>query len=286
MDKLAVILAIVAVALGGYAAFGKTEEGSSGSYDTSVSDLADRIATLEAENEEYKKLLGVGGPMAVDAEAGADAAEPGTNAAAALKGRSHLAVPKRVADLEARLADYDQRFADMEAKKAEEKKDEPWKRASRFFGKNKFLANLDQAEKALDLDSSQRAQLDRIIDTTKAELERLYDTPNDEGKTLKELMKPATINLSGDADSNIVSLMGNLGKVRKFKQSKVPGTNETYAEAEKRIRDAGKRDARGLLNEDQQKKWDDSHTSALFSPPGAMTGSVVTFSEAVPVPGK
>lgn len=281
MDKLAVVLAAVAVGLGGYAAFGPSSAAPGTPYDTSVSDLAERVAALEAENAEYRKLLGVDGSMAVDApEDGA----PAESASGTLKGRSHLAVPKRVADLEARVADYEKRFAEMEAKSADAANNAPWERARAFGGKSRYLANLDQAAKALELDANQRAQLDRIIDTTKGDLERLYETPNDDGKTLKDLMKPTTIDLGGDAEKSVVSLMGNFGKIRQFKQAKVPGSNETYAEAEKRIREAGKRDARGLLNEDQQKTWDDSHTDPLFSPPGAMTGSVVAFSS-VTVPG-
>ncbi len=279
MDKLAVILAVIAVGLGGYATFGKTE-GSGASYDTSVSDLAERIATLEAQNESYREMLGVEGAMAADGPS----PESGTATAGALKGRAPVGMPKRVAELEAKFDSYDKRFADMEAKAASAPKRRSFDHAPAFMGK-KFLANLDQAEKALSLDANQRAQMDRIIDSTKTELDRLYEIPNDDGKTLKELMKPTKINLGGDAESTVVSLMGNFGKIRKFKKSKVPGSNETYAEAEKRIRDAGKRDARGLLNQDQQKTWDGSHTDPLFGR-GATAGAMIAFDSAVVAPGK
>lgn len=266
MDKLAMILAVVALGLGAYAAFGQSTPGDA-TYDSSVSDLEARLATLEAENAEYRKLLGVGAPMT------AEGAPAGT-----LEGRSHQGVPGRVAELEAKLASYDKRFESMEASAAKQPGSSGrWSNNMPAFATKGFLASAGQAEKQLGLDSSQRAQLDRVIESTQRELEDLYATPNDAGETLKDLMQPPEIK-ADDIENGAIRILGNFGKIRKFKQGKIPGSNETYAEAEKRIIGGGKRDARGLLTEDQAKKWDSSHSDHLFRPKGAMgSGAVVSM---------
>lgn len=266
MDKLALILAVVGIGLGAYAAFGQSDSTGT-TYDSSVSDLESRLATLEAENAEYRKLLGVGAPMSAE---GAPAGK--------LEGRSHLGVPGRVAELEAKLATYDKRFESMEASAAKQPSSSGrWSNNMPAFTSKGFLASAAQAEKRLGLDSGQRAQLDRVIESTQRDLEDLYATPNDDGETLKALMQPPELK-ADDIENGAIRILGNFGKIRKFKQGKVPGSNETYAEAEKRIINSGKRDARGLLSEDQAKKWDNSHSDHLFRPKGAMgSGAVVSM---------
>ena len=74
----------------------------------------------------------------------------------------------------------------------------------------------------------------------------------------------------------------HMAEMSRLRQSKVPGTNETYAQAERRLRKDGKARARSFLNPDQAKTWDKSHTDMLFGGGGGMAGASFLSIEAAP----
>ena len=70
--------------------------------------------------------------------------------------------------------------------------------------------------------------------------------------------------------------MGNFAEQQKFKNSTIPGRNETYGQAESRIRRRGTEDVKSVLTPEQQKTFDEAHTDPLFGP---TTGAnVISFS--------
>jgi hypothetical protein len=144
----------------------------------------------------------------------------------------------------------------------------------------KFLHDVDSAVRELKLDDGQRADLERIVEDSKRALDDLRSRPNDEGLTWKEVSK---FKLEGSADGGMISFGGNFEKMEAFRKSKVPGTNETYGEADQRIRRNAKDSLRRTLTPEQQKTFDGAHSDPLFGGGGFGMVSAVLSTEAVEV---
>ncbi len=267
MDKLALVLAVAAVALAGWTAFGAghsagTDVERLDSLDASVSELTASIASLEKRIGEIPSAAMVGNGGMTGDDAGLEGnVRPAT-------------MSDRVAELEKTVKDQNERLASMQ----DQVDKQPG--AGRFISPRHsiFFRSVDDAAKQLELDPGQRAQMDRIIESTKRELEDLYNTPNDEGKTWAEMKKFNLKKLtSGDASDGIVAFTSNFAKIAKFKKTKIPGSNETFGEAETRIKNLAKENIGETLNQEQKEKWDNAHTDHLVG--GG--GSSMTFSSVV-----
>ena len=180
MDRLALVLAVVALAVGGSLMFGSDEadlselEAAVGENTATLVRIAEKVDALSARGPVGDPLTA--GPRPVAAEG--DVVEAG------LSGAPPTTMPQRMKELESLVRKQNERLAAIQ--------DKMDKSNSGWFGRdlaNRFIHNMDQAEKVLDLDSSQRAQLDRIVESTRSELEDLYNTPNDEGVVWKEAGK-------------------------------------------------------------------------------------------------
>lgn len=136
------------------------------------------------------------------------------------------------------------------------------------------LTDADAAQRRLDLSAGQRADLDRILDETKHEMDRLLDTPNEDGTTLRSLQEGMNLAPGSPGVLDPSRILGQVGRLMAFKQGVVPGTDETYAAAEERLRSTAKRRIRDSLGEQQQRTWDRSHTDPLI--PRAGTGGMVS----------
>ncbi len=185
-------------------------------------------------------------------------------------GASPEVLARAVQDLEKRVSAHETRVEDLEKKTDEV--------AARTPKRLLFLRNVDQASSALGLTPRQKTDLERVVDDTKRDLDALYDTPNDDGQTFREVSKPKPLTSgksNDDVGQAITVFMSSFADIQKFKETKVPGSNETYAQAEQRIRSRGTHDARDLLTPDQQKTWDQAHPEALFGSMGL--GNVFSF---------
>ena len=284
MDKFSMLLSVLAVGLAGFLMIdGRGEADTPATDGGSESALLERLDRIEAE---LARLRAGGNDMLGSSElrvaSGASAPElsgmlgSGENAGSS-------ASAERLARIEQELAETKERLTKVE---------DPAVRAlpssGSFFsphgGPRRFFHNADAAAKALELDDRQKQDLAQVIENTQTRLKELYDTPNEDGKTLAEI---STLDLGMNdtapgemPDLDVTKLMGHVQNIEKFKKGTVPGTRESYRDAEKRIRDEGKAEARGLLNEDQAKKWDNSHTDSMFSSPGAGPTVVTTTSVA------
>lgn len=133
----------------------------------------------------------------------------------------------------------------------------------------KFLHSLDAASKALNLDERQKAGMERTLEDAKRELADLHEVKNDDGTSWNEAMK---VKFEGSAESGLIAFAGNMAKLEKFKKTRIPGSRETFGEADQRIRKQAKEGMRSYLNPDQAKKWDNAHTDAMLGGGGdAMT---------------
>jgi hypothetical protein len=142
-----------------------------------------------------------------------------------------------------------------------------------------FWTDVESAAKAMKLESVQASRLEGIVESTRRELDALYDRPNEEGLKWKDVNEE--LKLDATEPGELMSKIGeHMKKVSKFRNGKIPGSNETYGEAERRIRKEGKDRGRSLLDADQAKVWDRSHPDALFGGQlgGDSLGAVTFFS--------
>jgi len=132
------------------------------------------------------------------------------------------------------------------------------------FKRPKFISNVEQARKELDLDGRQEADIQRIVDDTKRDLDDVWSIPNADGKTWNDISK--TTIQGGDTGGGITIVMPNFAEQAKFRNSLIPGRNETYGQADERIRGRGVADVRNVLRPDQRKTFDEAQTQSLFGP--------------------
>ena len=271
MSKLGLPLAVVALALGAYVAYesaareerlARLEEtlqllqGSVGDLDAKL----DRVASA-AEAEEAAFLSAV-----ADEAEGAETA-PG---ATGLAGRRPPTAVERLATLEKTVARQRETIA-----KLEEKADAPQPTSTgRVFNPGNFYHSLDAAAKNLDLSERQKADMQDVIDLAKRELADLYKIENDNGETWEQVRKPKMAEVEG---GSLQIAMPDFKKIAAFKKSRVPGTAETFGEAEKRIKDRAYADMRRGLTPEQGKKWDGAHKRGLLGGHGG-DGAVMVSS--------
>lgn len=181
------------------------------------------------------------------------------------------------ADLAARLARLEQQVAAVRADDAQRVKERGGASVAPIsFGPPRgFWPTVEAAAKDLDLDAAQRAGVERAVDDARRELDDLHARANDEGLSLKQINE-ALASATRDGKDMETAFADHMGKMARWRRSRVPGSSETYGEAEARIRKQGKERARSYLNADQAKTWDKSHPDAMFGGDGAgMTSMVV-----------
>ncbi|MHC5010612.1 MAG: hypothetical protein ACYTG6_06620 [Planctomycetota bacterium] len=201
--------------------------------------------------------------------AGGEDADPVLDARAA----DPRVLAQAVRDMRERMAEQERTIASLQeqvASPSQGQQQTRWRRP-------RFINDVDSAVSELDLDGGQQAELERIIEDTKRRIEDLRMIPNAEGKTWADVNKTRTRVASGD-DGDLTVLLPNFRERTAFLNSHVPGTDETYSEAERRIRNEGKSDVRRMLTPEQEEKWDDAHTDGLFGQQGDhfVVSSIVT----------
>ena len=280
MTKFAVIVSLVAVGLAGYGFLQQLEASPEGGGSDEIAQLRQEIADLKSELARVKADRGP--EMLAAGNAPAPKPTPGT-ASLEVSGKARESAPDG-----ARPKTVEERLAALETMADKLEKGSSFIRTAsgddgpvimgRGFRPRKHIGSLASAKNALDLDDGQVADMERIFEDAKDELERLKDTPNEDGETLRELEKNMRFDLTPGEQPDMAKIMKAVSDVATFKQGKVPGTNETYREAEQRIHKRAMADARETLNDEQQKEWDGSMKHGLV--PGA-TGAVMTTSVSV-----
>jgi hypothetical protein len=146
-------------------------------------------------------------------------------------------------------------------------------RSARGAMNDRFYFNLDSAAKSLALSERQKADMKDLIDAGKRELADLYAIPSDDGVTWAELRKPIQATVGGDG-GGLTFAMPDFQKIEKLKKSRIPGSSETFGQAEQRIKDRSFSEMRNLLTPEQTKKWDDAHKDNLLGSGGAGVASI------------
>ncbi len=184
------------------------------------------------------------------------------------RGADPEVIARAVRDLQSRVTEQESRVEGMAAEVREARTPR-----NRFHFKPP-IRTIEEAQRRLDLSGPQRADIERILDYARRDLEDLRNLPNAEGKTYKDVQASTTT--SGDGAFTMV--MTNMAEVQKWRASQVPGSSETYGEAEKRIRTRTDREVRDVLSPKQQETWDESSTQGLLGP--STTASVFKISTA------
>ena len=275
MDKLAALLAVVALGGVAWMAFGQ---------DNQDTDLADQIellrADIAAQGRRIDQLQSSRAPTLLSADTGARNAPilrgDGPNGGTPGADTTSLSVDERVARLEELVRAQDDRIEKVASKSSSG--------AFRPFRSGRFFRSADDAAKALGLDESGKADMERILEAAKHEMARLHDTPNEEGKSFSELQREMRDALMspGNSEDKTNSILSHVRKSAAFRSGTVPGTNETYAQAERRIHKRAMDDIRRNLTPEQQTTWDRSHTVGLL--PGG--GNQITSTMVVSEPGE
>ncbi len=284
MDKFSLLLSVVALGLAGFVMLqDRSGDPATGPDTTDDTVLMDRLARIESSLEAL--AAGRGGLLHGAPHAGTEPGLSGNPSATSAE-----AAPAWAARLEKNLAETNERLAKVEATGASHPAGFKVGDGTLFSprgGPKRFLHNSDAAARALELDDRQKQDLARVVDNTQERLKELYETPNEDGKTLSEIntldMGMSELAEGEVPDLDMGKLMSHMANIEKFKKGTVPGTRESYRDAEKRIRNEGKTEARGLLNEDQAKKWDESHTDPMFRSPGSGTAVMTTTVSGGPI---
>jgi hypothetical protein len=256
MDKLGIILGLAALAVAGLA-FAQVGEKDARIAELTQgnSDLKDQLTTLEVKLDAALGLEDPATPMSA-AAATDDAATSGVGLAT----RAPTSPLARLAELEKTVKRQHELLAKLES--SDKGADEAAGMVRSFMPKN-FFHNTDAAAKALALDERQKSEMEDVLERAKSELKDLYAIENDEGVTWDQVRKPKMANLGGDGGSISIA-MPDFGKINKFKKSRIPGSSETFGEAEKRIKDRAFGDVRRNLPADKAKTWDKAHKDGLL----------------------
>lgn len=269
MQKLVGVIALGALALAGW----QTLEASRlrEALDTQRGDLEGlrtSLAELSRAERAEPGALEIAEPRPAP-EPVADASAPDAPVLVA-RSATPAELAQAVRDVEARLAAQEERADRMEESISSGQR--PFLPSSR-----RFVHDVDDAVRTLSLDDGQKGELERIIEDLKYENERLLDIPNAEGKRFADL-KPAHLQVGSGETPDITQIMTNNNERWRFLGGKVPGTDETYAQAQARIRKDAKNRFRRTLTPEQLKTCDNSHVDPLFHTGGS--GVTYAFSTA------
>lgn len=130
-----------------------------------------------------------------------------------------------------------------------------------------FYNNVDEAAKDLDLTPSQKADFERIVSDAKRDVDALKKIPSEDGTTWEQA-QAETFKMTDGGFSFDTS------KVQAFREKVIPGRNESFGAAERRIRNDAKRRLRDSLSADQQTKFDKAHSDGLVGGGGDGLGGL------------
>jgi hypothetical protein len=262
MGKLGLIVGVLALALAGYAAMelcAKDQEITG--LKSANEDLLDRVTVMEAKLADAFSTPPEATLVAVKGSTG------DTTRITGLKGS--VASPlARLASLEKTVASQNDLIAKLKETSAASA---PKQRGWGPRGNSSFYGNLDSAAKALELKETQKADMKELQERGRQELKDLYAIENDDGVTWAQARKPHMVGGEG-----ITFAMPDMAKLAKFKKNRIPGSSETFGEAQSRIRKDAFGRMRDLLTPTQAKKWDKANKSPLLGA-GRMGAASISF---------
>jgi hypothetical protein len=273
-------LAVLAVGVAGYAAWQvQTQDERLGRLEQGVRDVQGGVTSLEARLDAT-----LGGrfaqPDAMVATRRAEGAPDESGVDGGLATRAPATPQERLAALEATVATQRDTIAELKKEADAERS----ARSTAQRGMNeRFYFDLDSAAKSLGLSERQKADMGDLIEAGKRDLADLYAIPSDDGVTWADLRKPIRASVGGDGGGLTFS-MPDFQKIEKLKRSRIPGSSETFGQAEERIKERSFGEMRNLLTPEQTKKWDQAHKDNLLGAGGG--GASIAFVSGVVTEGE
>lgn len=262
MGKVALVVSVLALAGAGWAVVSSRQEAAPQAGELVA--IEGRLLAIERALAEIQARPAPAAPLSAPA---AGPASPGlvTGGGAPSLGPRLEGQPRAPRSVEERVAELERLAGELKASAADGAvvRSPVGVPGPQLMPMPGFWPTVEAAAKALKLDGVQASRLERVVEDANRDLDALYAKPNDEGVLWKDVNVGLELDSLDQADI-MAKFSDQLKKTSKFRSSKVPGTSETYAEAERRIRKDAKERARSLLDADQAKTWDRSHPDALF----------------------
>lgn len=273
MRNLTFVLALLALGAATFA-FLVARDAAHAARDRGDVDAAfeQRIAALEQSNRERKQDAPPG-PVAPPTLGGvaAGGTPPATAGSPELAGGAR---PVSAVELERRLAELEKRVPTPPAGVAA---GESAVAFDALGGATTWVGSLDDAAKAFELSPGQKGDMDRILSDARREVDVLRKTPDEAGLTWEAVEKDVVKMENG-------TLHFDGGKLAAFREKVMPGRNESFGSAMRRIREDAAKRLKETLSPAQREKWDKAQTGGLL--PGTDDGGFgfMTFGAAISVP--
>ena len=249
MQKVALFVAVVSLAVSGWLAASHAGLLCGGtpcrSDAEALAALEARVAALETPGSGAPAHPRLASTPGAPAPASPDDAPPALASAPPRPVAPPAPAAETVTALERRLAALEEKAKARDAAPA------PFGRV-RGPGGGRMYMNVDDAKDDLALTDPQKADWDRVVADAQRELEDLRKAPDDEGKTYEGMMKEM---LEGaGTDGGAMKL--DLGKMVGWRNKRIAGRNETFGQADQRVKTEAKRRLRDGLSSEQQAKFD------------------------------
>ncbi len=268
MDRFALGMAVIALALAGLAVWQRPDAPVSDPMTPASAELADRIERLSARIDAFagREASRVVRPPAATPDS-PGAMEQGASGPTLVAPPMADSGGRETQTLEDRLAAIEAEIETLSAKGG------PFRSGLT----RQLVADAASAEQAWGLTPRQRLDVDAILEDGKRQIEALMDLPNDSGVTLRETLSSPSATIGGAAledGSGGTTLRILTSGAGAFKNGKIPGSNETYAQAEQRIRSDLRRRLRDVLDERQRASFDESEIEPLLPRTGGDVFSI------------
>jgi hypothetical protein len=180
------------------------------------------------------------------------------------------------AELERRLAELEKRLPTPPAGVVVS---EPAVAVTGFGGGDapRWVGSLDDAAKAFELSPGQKADMERILADARRDADALRKVPDETGATW-ETVEKGVVRMENGA------FHFDASKLSAFREKVIPGRNESFGTAMRRLREDASRRLKETLAPAQREKWEQAQTGGLL--PGSEDSGFgfVSFGAAVTVP--
>jgi len=258
-NGMGLVLSLASVGLAGYAVWTMSDNARvAQAREGTEAALEARLAALEAS------IRPAGGarapalaPAPVTRRAGAPHAATGTgDATPASGGTATNGAPATLPDMAQRVAALEQQLkAALETAVAPAQQEISMPQGAELA--TAWYGSVDDVAKGLALTAPQKADFERAVLGAKLEIDQLHKVPDESGKTWEQAMKDGV-----SVENGNISYDG--AKIQAFREKVIPGRNESFGAADRRLRAEAKQRMRESLSRDQQDKFDKSHVDGLL----------------------
>jgi len=170
---------------------------------------------------------------------------------------------------------------DRLAREVERTRDLPGARA--WKGPRAFARNVDDLSSRLNLTPTQRARIQDAVDRGKQRIDEILRIPDESGKSpyerreeqrkkLKEALKDP-----GKAAGGVLALAGDF---MSYRESKIPGRNETYGQEIERVQKETRDEISQSLDASQKEAFADTNIDSMLGGGGSMALAITSFGPA------